>query len=186
MISKIISFIGDLYLHKFLMFILYKPTMHKLKGHEIRQILNVLELGDLIFRKHKGWISSSIIPGYWSHVAIYCGENKIIHAIGDGVLEEDILTYCRTDCISVQRIKNLSKDELSMAISLAESYVEAKIPYDFSFKDDNGKFYCTELINDIFDKKFIKEYTKIKNMNVLLLDELYNSFKLEKIIEFKH
>lgn len=186
-IPKFLSdFAGRSILHKYPFWFLYKPVQHKIKGHEIRQILNVIKKGDILLSRHDSYISSFFIPGYWSHAALYDGENNIYQSTGSGVGSEDILDFCRTDNIVVFRIKTSSEKMVNNAITLAKELVSQNIGYDYDFKSGNDELYCSEFVDVCYGNLFRSEYSKTKIGKVLLPNKLYGSPKLIKIIEFSH
>lgn len=47
----LLQFVGDTYLHKYPLFTVYKPSHHRVKGYEIRQIINTIKPGDILLRR---------------------------------------------------------------------------------------------------------------------------------------
>lgn len=140
------------------LFILWGPTSYKVKGHHARNVIDKLEVGDIILRRYDHYVTSWVIPGWWKHVGIYVGDNKIIHADTRGVLEEDILTYLRTDYVCVMRAPENYQDLAKKEIP-DRARVHLGKPYDFEFATNNDeRFYCTELVKkcffDYYDIKF--------------------------------
>lgn len=181
-----LTFVSKLYVHKFPFFIIYDPEMHKLKGHEIREILDVLKPGDILFRRYDGYITSILTPGYWSHAGLYVGDNKVVHAIGAGVVEEDILDFCRTDSVGVCRFKNVNQDIVENAIDTSYDMIEDHIGYDYAFAANNNAVYCTEMVNICYTEAFSEDYDESLGTYVLTPDHLFISDKLYPIITVKH
>jgi len=185
-LKPFIKLTGDIYLSKYPCFCLYKPKFHKLKGDEIRIILNTIKPGDILFRRYHGYLNTILTPGYWGHAALYIGRNKVIHALGKGITKEDILDFCRCDDFALSRIKNVTHNSIKDAIEKANETEKEKVQYDYEFERDNNNLYCTELIDNVYNKLFEKDYEKKWGKEVLLPDGLYNSTKLNKILVFKH
>lgn len=181
----IIKFIQNIYIHKYPFFIQYKPHHHKVKGFEVRRIMNNIKLGDILTRRFDGYLTTKFIPGFWSHSGMYIGKNKVIHATGKGVIIEDILDFCRTDSVGVYRL-NTNNEYISTAIKNAKAMEKKHINYDYRFKNDNGAVYCTEMINEAYNKMFNDDFTIIAKVNVLTPDKLTKSKKLQEIITIKH
>jgi hypothetical protein len=180
----LVKFIGDLYINMKPLWIMYKPSIHKVKGHEARVILDILKKGDILFRRHNGYLSTFFIPGFWTHSALYIGDNSVIHSIGEGVIEEDILDFCRTDSIGITRF-NMPID-INKVVEIAKYIKNKHTEYDYSFEVGPNKVYCTEFVNICYENKFDYCFKKIAGNLILIPDDLYASEKLEKIIEFKH
>lgn len=183
--APIIKFFGSFYLHKWPLWFIYKPAIHKVKGHEIRQIINTMETGDLLFTKHDGYLSSNMIPGNWSHVALVENKENIIHAVSSGVHRMDILDFCRVDHISLIR-PNVTNKQINKAIATARDIVNDHVEYDFQFMDDNGKVYCSELVNLAYEGIYDVYYEQKFGRNALTPDALYAAKRNKKIIEFLH
>ena len=156
--SRILSFVSDIRIYKG-GFILFGDSHYKIKGPETRAILNVIEPGDILLRRYSNYLGSKFIPGYYSHVAIYVGENTVVHMLGSGIVSEDILTFLRCDDICVLRSKN--RYEAEQAVINVYKHLEAGVPYDYNFDHDSAeRFYCTELIDNCYDYKVKKLLNK--------------------------
>lgn len=182
----LIKLVGNIYLTSKPMWIQYKPHHHKVKGRESRQVLNVIHDGDILLRRYDGYLNTFFTPGFWSHAGLYIGNNDIIHAIGIGVVQEDVLEFCRCDSVVVLRVKDISEDVISNAILTAKELEIARTDYDYKFKEKNGSVYCTELVDICYNNVFDKSYEKIAGNNILTPDGVFDSDKVEKIIEIKH
>jgi len=130
-------------------FVLWGDSSYKIKGPHMRSILNVMVPGDVLLRRYNNYLGSVLIKGYWSHAAIYVGNNRVIHMLGEGIVSEDILTFMRCDDIMILRSRDNSKVE--NAILWAEKFLADKIQYDYNFStSDNVKHYCTEFVDICF------------------------------------
>lgn len=132
-----------------------------------------LQAGDVLLRRGYGLISDYIIATLQEPCAIsHCGllvyqEGKwsVLHtassASHNGILVEPLTTYihqsqahslvaCRPNCTPQQR---------QQLLALAAIYQQKKIPFDYSFDDQNGDaLYCTELLRNLFLKAFKQDY----------------------------
>jgi len=178
------KFSAKMHFHKFPLWFVYNPHLHRVKGHEIRQVLDILEPADILFRTWKGYLDTAFIPGYWSHAGMYIGENKIIHAQGTGIIKEDILDFCRADGIAVKRIINLYPSLEYFMIKEAERLVGTEYDYDFTL--DNNKYYCSEFIDHCCQGYFKKCYEVIGGRKIITPEGLYSSNLLTDIIEFRY
>jgi uncharacterized protein YycO len=163
------------------MFIAYNPTLHKIKGHEVRKILNVLKKGDLMVRRWDGYLNTILTPGFWAHAGLYAGDNKAIHAVGEGVKEEDILTFCRADSLAVLRVKDGDPDK---AVDTARKYLGHE--YDYEFEGNDDQFYCSELCDVCYEHTFQDDYEDVAGNRVLAPGGIRKSDKVELVLEIKH
>ena len=178
----LVKLTGNIYLHKYPMFIVYKPDQHRLKGDKIRKILNTIQPGDILLRRFDSYLNTILTPGFWGHAGLYIGNNSIIHSIGKGVIEEDILNFCRTDSLAILNV-NITQEERDIAIQDIKKLKGNK--YDFNFNPHNKQYYCTELMDVSFNGIFYKDYKEIMSNYILTPDGIYNSDKTTTELEFK-
>jgi hypothetical protein len=183
--------IFDIKIFKYPFFILFGEISYRIKGHEQRKILNILKPGDLLLRRYNHYLGSLLIPGYFSHVAIYVGDDSVIHMLGKGIYKEDILTFTRCDDIVVFRWKldqqHIGLNEIesdgnysakSLSIIRALQKLEDGIEYDYLFDfEDRKKFSCTEFVHYCYD--YFKIETKFENY--ILPDDLLTCNKFQII-----
>jgi hypothetical protein len=154
-ISKfIIKLFGDVQFFPAPMFCLFwGNTQYKVKGKEAREIIDDLQRGDIILTRFDRYVSSWFIPGYYTHVALYIGDNKVIHAVTKGVLEEDILSLLRTDHVCVLRFKEIDPITVRVATNTAITLVGRD--YDFLFEsNDASSLYCSEIVKKVYSGYF--------------------------------
>jgi hypothetical protein len=145
----LVRFIGDIRVYWGGM-VLWGGSSYKIKGPDMRSILDTLVPGDVLLRVYNHYIGSIFVPGYWSHAAIYVGDNSVIHMLGHGICKEDILTFMRCDGIAILRC---TKPELiGPAIAKAEEYLSKGTDYDYGFIRGDTNLYCSELIYQIFNQ----------------------------------
>lgn len=121
---------------------------YRLKGHHYRQVADRIQPGDVLLRRFDGYVNTWLIPGWWNHAGIYTGgeNHQVVHAIGDGVVCEDLIDFCRTDYLLLLRGPDIS---CKKAVLKAHSLIGRPYDFDFNFKDA-GRFCCTELIAHLF------------------------------------
>lgn len=147
--SGFVGWFGNIQIFKYPFFILFGHNAYKIKGTHQREILGIVQPGDVLLRRYDHYISGLMIPGYYTHAAIYAGDDQIIHVLGDGMCKEDILTFLRCDNTVVLRYKDQSITET--VVKLAYKQLENKIEYDYDFDTDSPeKFYCTEFVDFCF------------------------------------
>jgi len=131
-------------------FVLFGDSHHKIKGPDLRAVLNCVQPGDLVLRRFDNYVSSFFIKGRFSHIGIYVGDGEIIHVGGDGIKKEDILTFLRADDGAVARCKDVSL--IPIAIKNARAQYAAGVEYDYFFNTDSpDKFYCSEFTDYCYD-----------------------------------
>ena len=93
----LIEFTGHTMLHNRPPWFVYRPDIHKVRGPDVRRILDIVEPGDILLRRFDGYLNTLFTPGYFSHAGIFVGSNQIVHAVSQGTIQEDILNFCRAD-----------------------------------------------------------------------------------------
>ncbi len=148
--KHIFRFIGDVkwagILHPFWFTISAKTFL--LKGRHYRDVEKIIEPGDILIRRFEGYIDKWLIPGWFNHAGIYVGEvdgkdHKVIHAVSDGVIVEDLVDFMRTDHMIVLRAP---EDRVEEAVKLAKKAIGSAYDFAFDFKE-TLRFSCTELIS---------------------------------------
>lgn len=130
---------GDIKVFSWPMFILYDPGSYKVKGEDMRQVIECIEPGDILVRGYDNYLDGFFIPGSFSHAGLYLGpvtdddrrflapgvngssfktgRQMVIHAMAEGVFMEDILNFCRCDRMAIVRFPR----ELKAAAPLPDS-----------------------------------------------------------------
>jgi len=142
---QIVSFLGNIQIWPAPPFLSFSSTSYKLSGRMLRVFSDTIEPGDVVLRRYDRYLTSLLIPGYYSHVGLAVSKTKVVHAIGGkGVIEEDILQFLRTDHACILRPKASQQTKYKAA---AFAIDKLGMPYDilFSAKSEDV-LYCTELI----------------------------------------
>lgn len=170
---KVMDFMSHIRIYKG-GFILFGDSHYKIKAQHIRQIIPVLKSGDILLRRDDHYLGSLIIPGYWSHVALYVGNKNVIQMATTGIDIEDILSFLMyADNIQVLRLKEDDQELVNYAIDRAFKYLslDVEYDYDFSFNSDD-EMSCTELVDNCY--KYPTMYDQ-KNKNYIVPDDFLNS-----------
>lgn len=155
--SKIMTFCSKLKFTFHFPFITYALPGYRVTGEEIREIMNIVQPGDILVRGFIGYLNKLLIPGKFTHVGMVMDDiTKVVHAISPAVKIDDILTYCRCDYIAVVRVltTDFYKDKRDSIISdaIANAYTHLGVPYDFDFNfSNNENMCCTELLANCFN-----------------------------------
>jgi hypothetical protein len=156
---KSIELIANMKVYKYPFFIILGgDTKNGIKGYHQREILNVIEPGDILLNRHDGFITNIGIPGYFSHASICTSKDEVIEMRGNGIEKNDILTFM--DCDDIEVLRFIGEDapiRRDKAVAQAKMKYIDKIQYDYEFDfDDSVKFSCTELVDFCYDYPGIK------------------------------
>jgi len=174
--SKVLKFVSDIRLYP-LGIVLYGQTGYKIKGDDTRKILNIIQPGDVLLTRYDHYLGYILnVLGFYGHAGIYIGDNRVVHMMGDGIKNEDILTFARKDHIMILRAKdkNAAKKAVDNAVDLWINNTQ----YDYDFSEFNKTLYCSELVWEVFEKP--PEITKSMGKYVMP-DDLICSFFTEML-----
>jgi len=170
--GKILKFISDIRLYP-LGIVLYGQTGYKIKGEETREILDMIQPGDVLLTRYDHYVTYIFNAlGFYGHAGLYVGDNRVIHMMGSGIQNEDILTFCRKDHIMILRAKDQTR--VKRAVDMALVMYADGVEYDYDFSEFNKTLYCSEMIYEVFDKP--KEMTKSLGKYVMPDDLICNFF----------
>jgi len=183
--KKLFSFIGDIKWSGFKrpFWLTINAIGYQIKGEHYRELTQLLKPGDVLIRRFEGYIDKIFIPGWWNHMGIYIGDDKqkkeqIVHAVSEGVIQEDILNFLRTDHVAILRIKKNHENLSKNAVEKAKQIVGK--PYDFNFDFANcDSFSCTELANYCYNN--IISGSKRLGKKIIVADDFYYSSKFESV-----
>ena len=156
--SRFLTTFGDIKIFHWPLWIIYDPDDYQIAGENVKEIMDLIRPGDIILRGYRHYLDGKFIPNFpndeigkgFSHGAIYVGEDKIIHAVAQGVSEINVIDFCQCDRIAVFRPKRGAKT----AVKIARSCIGKE--YDFDFESGNGSLYCFELCKKAYPKLDIK------------------------------
>lgn len=140
--EKILTIIGNIKVFKTPCFVQYMPDEfdYKVRGEDIEKLMSLIKPGDIVLRRYDHYLDSFLIPGPYSHSSVYIGDNKIIHAVAEGVKEIHLIDFCQCDGLLVLRPSRGQEQ----AIERVKTWVGRE--YDFRFNSiDSSEFYCHEL-----------------------------------------
>jgi len=163
---------GHIYLHKYPMWLIYRPDIHRVRGEDVRKVLDVVEPGDILLRRFDQYLNTIFTPGFWGHAGLFVGGNNVVHSISQGCTQEDILNFCRADAVCVLRLVG---DPIPNVCEIAKALADKHVPYDYDFQADNEAFYCTELDDYLCGWIFKDDYQMVGGNLVLTPDGMFNS-----------
>lgn len=155
-----------------------------MRGDDVRKILNIVESGDILLRRFDQYLNTMFTPGFWGHAGVYVGENQVVHSVSAGCIEEDVLNFCRADAVCV--LKVIRRAGVPAAIERAKAIAEMGVPYDYDFAGDNRTYYCTELVDTVFNGLFYDDYIKKLGNYILMPDGIYKSDKAKLKLQINY
>ena len=132
-------------------------------GHDILQIMELIEPGDVLLRGYDKYLDGKFIPdehGY-SHGAIYVGKNEVVHAASPFVHSISIIDFCQCDRVMVLRPMYGSEDAVKKAMSLLGK------PYDFNYESTDERLYCFELVANLYQNANMEQYDVSKFLGLV-------------------
>lgn len=162
---------GDIKLYKWPFFLLYHPEGYRVKGEDVREVIEQIQPGDIVIRGFKDYLDGYFIPGDFTHAGIYLGElteddvqytadecrdgcfktgkQMVAHAMAEGVFLEDIINFCRCDYMVILRFpKALTKKfDISAMLYSKEHYHKDELTYNERLGQGE-----TLLFGEIFDR----------------------------------
>lgn len=73
-IDAFVRFFGDLKLFWVPPVIVWDPSSYRVKGKDTREVMGLIEPGDILVRRYVRYVDGWVIPGYFSHAGLYLGE----------------------------------------------------------------------------------------------------------------
>lgn len=147
--KAVFNFLGDLRWHGILhpLWFTINARQHLLEGYHCRLIEKLILPGDVLIRRCEGYVDKWLIPGWWTHAGIYYGDlgsrkHQVIHAMGEGVVTDDLIDFMRTDHLIVLRPP---KHCIDSCLQYAKDQIGKEYDFDFNF-DETNEFSCTELV----------------------------------------
>lgn len=104
-----------------------------------------LKKGMVLLSRVEGEASNLVIPGFYTHAAIYVGGPWVVEAVGKGVVKTDLITFLlKKDYVMVRAPNFVS--EVTMAAAADWATTQLGMPYDYELQSSMKAFYCSELV----------------------------------------
>lgn len=119
-----------------------------LSGDDFYQISKIIQPFDVLLRRFDNYLDNGFIPGFWNHAGIYNTNDRILHAVAEGVKEETLFDFMKADHICVLRPKfTFSPDVVRHRL---EAFFGKEYDFNFDFQDNADRLSCTEVIKEAF------------------------------------
>lgn len=127
--ERFLTWFGDLKYFRYPLFLVWDPGSYRVRGEDAREVIGLVQPGDILLRSYEHYVDGWLIPGRFSHVGLYLGavteadrrylgtdptpaataafrtgEQMVIHAMAEGVFMEDVLNFCRCDQLLILRL----------------------------------------------------------------------------------
>ena len=165
--------------------------VHVLTAEVLGRLRPLLRPGDILFCRAEGKLSAAMLPGFWSHVAIYLGSRGdlaeldvhvhphaakrweeipqhagplgcVIEGVAPRVRICSLETSLHADHVVVLR-PNVPREELTAA--LGEAFGHLGKPYDFEFDFNvSSRIVCTELVYRCYHKRGPIRFPLVKRL----------------------
>jgi 1-acyl-sn-glycerol-3-phosphate acyltransferase len=111
-----------------------------------------LRPGDILLQRRNWALTNVLLPGYWTHAAMYTGESgqDVTEALAPGVIRSTLeVSVGEADAVCILRPR-LSEAEIAEALARVRLHVGKPYDFDFDFFSAD-KLVCTELIHQAYD-----------------------------------
>lgn len=161
----------------------HAPFSHKLiTGYHYYNSLHHLKKGVVLLSRKDGELTNFLIPGDFTHTAIYCGMEKfhalgeefeipyVVEMIGKGAVKTDLLTFMLTkDRVAIQHPLFATDAQMAAAADWCVKQADEKVPYDYLFDPKNKAFSCSELPQKGYEVTIGQELVFTKRMTLGVL-----------------
>ena len=163
----------------------------KMNRDSVDLAMSLIQVGDIIVTHENQRLTSLFIKGEYDHAAIVGPNNKVIEAVGDSFLKGENIGGVRSvdleeflflmDKVAIIR-PIIGKEENYIAGCNALSYIGKG--YDYEFKIDKDKIYCSELVYLSYKEFGIFDFGK-KQILPQQFRDLCDDVNFKLIFEFK-
>lgn len=133
----------------------YPYLRKELDGEDYYEALKHIKEGMVLLTRSNGYLSNQIIPGFWSHAAIYVnpksGRPSVIESTESGVTKTDLITFLMSKDVAMIVEPRFADTSVRAKAAFTASMLVGS-PYDYSFQEKNDAFYCSELVWHSYDR----------------------------------
>jgi len=84
-----LTWFGDLKFFKVPPILVYDPGSYKVKGEDTREVIDIIQKGDIVLRAYDNYVDGLFIPGLFSHVGFYYGNATEANRKSAGTIIDD-------------------------------------------------------------------------------------------------
>lgn len=156
------------------------PFSHKkVSGRHYYHLISKIDPGTVLITRTSGEFSNLMIPGHFSHAAMYVGEQwvgkdddkyfsaSVTEAVGSGTRMVDLVSFLTSKDEVLAFVPRFASSE-QMQKAADWTLDNLGVPYDFVFEPTNEAFYCSEYIQKAYAHAIGKDipFTKRKTLGV--------------------
>ena len=192
--ETLVFWVGDIRSLSTFPWVTWAIRYHKVHFGEIHEASKIVQPGDIGVHRDDGYLSNVAIPGFQKHAWIHIEGGDIVEAISEGVVRRDMYYPLYSDYAIIFRPKNVTQEEIDLAVTKAKSTIGENYDVDFNFdietevdifRDPDSKlskgygqaFSCTEVVSFSWwhkrDQLNITRSTK-RGKEVVLADDFFN------------
>lgn len=150
-----LTWFGDIKFFKFPLFLVYDPSSYKVRGEEVREVIDLIQPGDVVLRAYDNYIDGLFIPGSFSHVGFYYGKSEEAERSSAGVIIDDnpeklkrvqqeefktgeqMIIHAMADGVFMEDIINFCRCDKMIILRLPETLSKASTGSEVIFKKTN-------------------------------------------------
>ncbi|MFC1542544.1 hypothetical protein ACFL4M_01470 [Pseudomonadota bacterium] len=87
--EKLLTWFGDLKFFWIPPMIVYDPSPYGVKGEDVREVINLIQPGDILLRSYEKYVDGWFIPGEFSHVGFFYGATTEDNRKSAGTMIDD-------------------------------------------------------------------------------------------------
>lgn len=186
--KKIAGWFGDIKYYHYPLFLVYDPTDYYVTAKDYEEFVKNLEKGDIVLRTYDHYLDGFVIPGFYSHAALYIGDGVLVHSCGHtGVAKISPFDFAKCDGLAIVR-PLLGYGAINKACKYVLEQIGKEYDYWFNFNNENT-YCCTELIywayKDTLNVQpiMIKKFFGLAKQEVISPDDYLTAEKCKLIWE---
>ncbi len=87
--EKLLTWFGDLKFFWTPPVVVYDPSAYQVRGEDVREVINLIQPGDILLRSYEKYVDGWFIPGEFSHVGFFYGATSEANRRHAGTMIDD-------------------------------------------------------------------------------------------------